>query len=241
MIICVVSFSQDVFADQFTYGPRFEVGFGPSMSRMRSRPDWSSKFYAAVVMNLSYRIIYGLSIHGGRNFAYGLAPRPEWINYGSNYQINTDKGTYGEANWLGARYDIPLNKLKNDFEGIHTIYIAGGMTMDEYGIRSEKQNYYVIEKGWESGSKFEAKSLERAYRTADLKGYYIALAARWRLDTEHTEEKDSWIGSYGLDIGVKYTRYTDCDTKFDNIMDARSNFNYYQIFIIGFLKFKFLY
>ncbi len=240
MIICIVSLSQIVLADQFNYGPRFEVGVGPSLSRMKSRPEWTSKLYAAVVMNLSYRIIYGLSIHGGKNAAYGFAPSPEWIDYGSHNQINTDKGTYGEATWLGARYDIPLSKFNYDFNGIHTIYIAGGTTWDEYGIRSEKQRYYATEQDWDSG-KYEEKTLDSAYKTADLKGYYIALAARWRLDTAHTEEKDSWIGSYGLDIGVKYTGYTDYDTKFDNIMDVRSNFNYYQIFIIGFLKFRFLY
>ncbi|HDY89869.1 MAG TPA: hypothetical protein ENH82_17345, partial [bacterium] len=218
IVICFTLFSQDGFTDQFAYGPRFEIGIGPSVSRMQSQPEWSSKFYASTVMNFSYRIVYGLSVQLGKNFSYGLAPRPEWINYGPHYQINTDMGTYYNATWIGARYDIPINKLNKDIHGIHTFYFAMGATNDEYSIRSGRQRYYIEEYGWESVGKFEEESLVHSYKTADLSGYYVALAARWRLDTEFTEEKGSWIGAYGLDIGIRYTRYPNFDTKYDNIM-----------------------
>ncbi len=235
-------YSHVVFADQSIYDPRFEIGIGATALEMHSRPEWISKYYTSGIMTLSYRIANGLSVQGGKNFGHGLKQlTKKWINYGNHAQVNIENGTYTEDLWLGTRYEIPMSKLNRDYAGIHTIYCAGGVTWGEYGIRGKNYRYYQTENGWDLGEPFEPRTSESSLKTADLTGYYIALAARWRVDTAYTEEEDSWLGSYGLDIGVRYTRYPGCTTKYDNIIKAKSNFNYYQIFIIAFLKLRFLY
>ena len=113
---------------------------------------------------------------------------------------------------------------------------------DEYGIRSRNQKFYYEEKAWEYGkAPDEIRDSLRHFKTADLKGYNFTLAARWRIDTESIKERDSWIGAYGLDIGLKYARYSKCTPEYENITEAKSNFNYYQIFIVGFVKIRFFY
>ena len=238
---CLLFYSQVVFADQTTFGPRFEIGIGGSGSRLQSKPEWSSKLYTSAILTYACRILYGLSIHGGKNLGLGNKLDERWIEYGNHYQINTDKGTYRDVSWWGARYEIPMSIFNKDIYRIHSVYCSGGLTLDRYDIRSQHQRYYKTDYGWESGEIPEEQSSESSFNTADLKGYYFALAARWRFDTPHTEEEDSWIGSYGLDFGIRYTKYYDCNTKYDNLIEAKSNFNYYQIFIVGFIKIKFLY
>ena len=228
-------------ADNSAYGPRFEGGITGSGSRMRSRPDWSSKLFVKGGGYLSYRILYGLSIQGGKNFGIGNLPLSAWITTSQYDRIDPDKGGYSEGSWAGIRYDVPLSLLNQKIYDIHTIYIAGGTAWDTYGVRSSITRHYSQPYGWISGSTWEDMKTSRSFKVADLTGYYVALAARWRFNTLFTESKDSWIGSYGLDIGVRYTRYTDCDCARDDIEEARSNFNYYQIFVSGFLKYNILF
>jgi len=241
IIACSTFYSHVVFADQTIYGPKFEIGIGATGLQTHSRSEWISKHYTSGVMTLSYRIVNGISIQGGKNFGYGKKQSLKWINYGDHAQVNLENGTYTEDLWFGARYEIPMSKLNRDYSGIHTIYCAGGVIRGEYGIRGKNYRYYQTENGWDLSEVFETRTSESSLKTADLTGYYITLAARWRVDTAYTEEEDSWLGSYGLDIGVRYARYPGCNTKYDNIIKAKSNFNYYQIFIIAFLKLRFLY
>ena len=242
IIVFYIFCSKAAFTDQKEYGPRFEIGIGGSGFRLQSRPDWSSKYYGSGIFTSSFRIFRGLSILGGKDMAFGRSPRSDWFNYGNHYQIDSGKGTYMEGSLLGLRYDIPLRKFNIDIEGIHTVYCGGGLLWDEYGIRSKNQKFYYEEKAWEyDKAPDEVRDSLRHFKTADLKGYYFTLAARWRIDTESIEEKDSWIGAYGLDIGLKYARYSKCTPEYENITEAKSNFNYYQIFIVGFVKIRFFY
>ena len=71
MTTCLLFYSQVVFADQTTFGPRFEIGIGGSGSRMQSKPEWSSKLYTSAILTYACRIVYGLSIHGGKNLGSG--------------------------------------------------------------------------------------------------------------------------------------------------------------------------
>lgn len=241
IIACFTFCSHVALGDQSIYDPRFEIGVGATGSRMQSRPEWSSKYYTSGVMALSYRIAYGLSIQGEKNFGYGQRQLSKWINYGNHGQVNIDEGTYSEGSLVGARYEIPMSKFSRDIAGIHTFYCAGGLTWAEYGIRGRNYRYYKTENGWDLSEAPEKRTSDSSLKTADLTGYYLTIAARWRVDTAYTEEEESWLGSYGLDIGVRYTRYPGGNTKYDNIMKAKSNFNYYQIFIVVFLKLRFLY
>jgi len=246
MFLCLfitLAFSQaagtQTTMDDFTYGPRLEFGINGAGLQFGSRPGWSSKYALTGGIYMSYRILYGLTFLGGMSFGIGSPPGSDTINYGPHYQINTDKGGYSEGTWIGARYDLPLNLIHKQIYNIHTVYIAGGAIWNSYGIRSDKQKYYPD--GWESGTEGEPRMENRWYRVADMSGYFVALAARWRFDTINTEVRGSWIGSYGLDIGVRYTRYSDCEPARDTIETAGSNFNNFQIFIAGSLKLRLLY
>ena len=151
--------------------------------------------------------------------------------------------TYKFGEWLGARYEIPMSKFNKDIHGIHTVYFSGGVTWDEFQIRSTRQAHFKTVHGWDAGEEpEEVVSSDRSYKVADVKGYYIGIAARWRLDKkETTGVDDSWMGPYGFDIGVRYTDYFESTTKYDNIVKPKSSFNNYQIYINIFLKIGLLY
>jgi len=241
-LLSIYFFSNYSSAEPQIYGPRFEIGLGGSGSRIQSRPQWSSKHYVSGTATFSCRIVQGLSLQIGKDLHYGTQPRDKWLDYGPHYQINTEKGTSRNAVWFGARYDIPLNMLyRKDILKVHTLYFAGGYTWDTYRVNSNEKRYYTSPNGWETGENPQMQVISRSYEAADLKGYYAAIGARWRIDTVYTEEAGSWIGAYGLDIGIRYTRYADCSPRYENIMKSGSNFNNYQLFIIGFIKFRLFY
>lgn len=233
--------SRIVFAEQNNYGPRLEVGIGSGFLQMLSEPDWSSKSYYSGSLNYAYRIIYGFSLQGGNNLGFGAVPSEDWYNYGTYCQINSKSGTYRESSWLGARYEIPMSVIKKDFKGIDSILVSGGLSWDKFAFKSKTQKKYEKEFGWKSGEVPLLEYKKGSYDTADLEGYYISVAARWRFDTVDTVESDSWLGSYGIDLGVKYNSYNDSSTKYDNLEQAKSNMGYYQVFIVIFMKLKFLY
>ena len=241
ILILYVFYSSMIFADEEDYGPRFELGVGGSLVMPQSMPEWSAEYYGSAILTSSFRFFEGLSIQGGRNIAFGGEPDTEWFDYGDHYQIESDKGTYIEGTWLGLRYDIPLRKYNLEFENIHTIYFGGGLLWDDYGIRSENQKYYIEEKAWEeSGSPDEVNDSLHHFKFSELEGYYVTFAARWRVDTENAE-KDSWIGAYGFDFGIRYSDYTKCSPEYENIVKSKSNFCNYQIFLVGFAKIRFFY
>ena len=229
--------------DKNTYNPRFEIGLGGGGTRVRSRPEWSSKHYGSIIYSLSCRIAYGLSLQAGGDVALGSEPPQTEIFYGDKDIINTKDGTYKFGEWLGARYEIPMSKFNKDIHGIHTVYFSGGVTWDEFQIRSTRQAHFKTVHGWDAGEEpEEVVSSDRSYKVADVKGYYIGIAARWRLDKkETTGVDDSWMGPYGFDIGVRYTDYFESTTKYDNIVKPKSSFNNYQIYINIFLKIGLLY
>lgn len=222
---------------------RLEFGVGVAGTRTRSKPEWVSTFSGALRVNASLETIRGLSVQGGYDFTNGKEPRAEWLNYGTHEQISTLQGSYSEGSWAGLRYEIPMSWITvKDYHDIHSIYVAGGYAWDTYGINSALVRRYVTAYGWETDEEPSEKSIpERAYKIADLDAYYGVLAARWLFNTEQVEDGDPGFGSYGFDIGVRYIRYQNCRVKHDNLAVASSHFNYYQVFINFFLKFRFLY
>ncbi|MFC1538370.1 hypothetical protein ACFL6H_03015 [Candidatus Latescibacterota bacterium] len=238
---CLLFCSRFVAAEQYNYGPRFEIGIGSGLSKMLMKPEWSSEYYYTGSLNYAYRIIYGLSVQGGKNLGLGNRLENEWYEYGTNLQVDSAGGTFRESSWMGLRYEIPMSLLKKDYKKIHAVYVSGGISWDEFAFNSKSQKRYETDYGWQTGKSSIMEYNNGSYKTADLKGYYIAAAARWRFNTVDTDEEDSWLGSYGLDFGLRYIGYYNSDVKYDNIMPVKSNFGYYQIFVVGFLKIKFLY
>lgn len=227
-------FSLSVTAQESIYGPMIEIGGGMSGFRMQSRPDWAAKYYGAGLVTGAIRLYRGFSVLAGKDYGYGKEPRPSFLDYGKDVKLNTDEGTYLDGMWYGVRYEIPMSIFDKDIMGIDFIYASSGMTQTKFGIRSA----YLVkedEKLYEEGPK------GKNFRTATVSAPYAALAARWRLDTEDSRETGSWFGAYGLDIGVRYIRFNESSIRHDNIMMPKSNFNWFQIFVIGFIKIKLFY
>ncbi|MFC1552723.1 hypothetical protein ACFL6P_09210 [Candidatus Latescibacterota bacterium] len=238
---CLLFCSRIVCAQENNYGPRIEVGIGNGASMMQSNPDWSSGAYYSGTLTYAYRLFYGLSVQGGRSFGVGGSTDTEWYDYGSRYQINAEKGTFSDSSWLGVRYEIPMSMIKKDFKNINTIYVAGGLSWDYFVLRSKSQRLYDTDYGWQSGRPFILQNNEATYKTAEMKSYYVAAAARWQIKTRDTDKDDTWLGSLVFDVGVRYNGFYDAETKFDNIESAHSNFSYFQIFIVASMKVKLFY
>ncbi len=236
LAICFIGctgFSQNVSADHPVFGPRLVIGCGLSGLRLQSRPDWTAKYYGGGIISGAVRLYEGLSAEAGKEYGFGTRdPRADWVDYGEGVRLWTKDKTYNENSWLGLQYEIPLGLFSGDFFGINFICASLGMNYTKYGIRSD-----VLLKG----DIREELDRKEKFRTATLSGPYAAIAARWRFDTVESEEKGSWFGAYGLDIGVRYTRYNKSSLRHDNVMEPKSNFNCFQLFMVGFLKIKLLY
>ena len=226
-------------ADKDPYGPRIEIGIGGMASRMQSRPEWSSKYYTSALATASYRVIKGLSVQGGIDTGQSGHSQSPWLEYGPHMQISTDGGSYMNGQWMGLRYDIPLKQ--KDASDIHTIYFAGGVSKYIYGTKSKWQLKYKTDYGWENNENPETINAEDSFKLADMKGYYLAVAARWRFSLDMAPKTDSWLGAYGVDFGVRYSRLNKHTLEYDNLDIPKSNFNNYQIFATLFLKLKLFY
>ena len=215
-------------------GPRMEIGGGISAHRMQSRPNWSSKYYSTGIGTCAFRLYRGLYIQGGAEYGFGNLLRPEWLDYSENVRLKTEKGTYEEVTWLGVRYIVPASTFNIDFMGIQFVQTSLGIMYSRFGIRSST---------WEEGENVEEDERERRFETARVSGPFIALAGRWQFNFDNIEEQeiDSWRGAYGFDIGVRYVRYNSSSTRYGSIMAPKSNFKCFQVYIIGFLRIKFLY
>jgi hypothetical protein len=226
-------------ADKDPYGPRIELGFGGLASRMQSRPEWSSKYFNSVLVTGSYRVISGLSVQGGLDTGQGPHSQSPWLDYGPRKQVSTDGGSYMNGQWVGLRYDIPLKQ--HYASDIHTIYFAGGVTRYLFGTKSKWQRNYKTDYGWDNNENPENINSENSFKLADMKGYYLAVAARWRFNLDMSPNADSWLGAYGVDLGVRYLRHNKHSLEYDNIDIPKSNFNSYQVFATLFLKLKLFY
>jgi hypothetical protein len=215
--------------DMIDYGPRFEIGIGGSFSQEYKTPQWTSASYNSTMISGAIRLYDGLAIQGGVGLGRGGKPYADSLSYGKDYILNPDKGTYNTTSWIGLRYELPMRVLKKDIVGIHSIYICAGVCKADYGVRSTSWIY--------NGNLFVNQSIT-SFRFSELNGQYASLAARWRIDTGEGENHGSWLGSYGLDLGIKYTRYQDIKPELPDLEKAVPGFNNLQIFVTGFLKFR---
>ena len=223
-----------VSADDSPIETRIEIGGGISAYRMQSRPDWSSKYYTNGLGTCAFRLYRGLYIESGAEFGLGGVLRSEWFGYSENVRLNTSNGTFTEEKWLGVRYMVPARTLNTDILGVQFVYTSLGMMFSSFGIRTTS---------WEEGETVKGDDRVRRFDVARVSGPYITVAGRWLFHFENTEEQeaDSWRGSYGFDIGVRYVRYTSSRTRYETIMAPKSNFNCFQVYIVGFMGIRFLY
>jgi len=235
-ILCLISFliifPISAFGSGNYLGPRMEMGVGIDGSRMQSRPDWAGKYYAAGNINFALRLYRGLAFQASRNFAYGTDPYPTGINYGTDKILNTSGGTLSSSSRLGLRYEQDLSKKKILPFNADIAYVSAGIINSTFSVRSTQ---------WIENSELVKSNGKTVYQFADASGYYAEAAIRIKLKTDYSDEKDSWFGSYGLDFGARYSRYSDCNTRFPNIKESANNFNSYQIFINLFMKFRLFY
>ncbi len=215
--------------DHPVYGPRFEIGGGLGYSSENLPPQWASKNNRVCLLIGNIRLFKGLAVQGGVDWSNGGKPQADSITCGG-YRVKINKGTFSGAKWAGLRYEVPMSLLRRDIAGIHSVYGAAGYSWSEMGVQSTEWVYKGVT---------ETTDRERGFRLADMNGPYAILAARWRIDSPETEgRRASWLGAYGLDVGVRYNRYREMDGAYPNIPKASSNYGSYQVFMVGFLKFR---
>jgi len=235
--------------------PRFEIGAGVSGLRYWSRPEWTSDYMGTLLATASMRLLLGLYVQGTAELGKGDDPYPDWITYKEGLAIKTNAGTYSEGTSLGLRYDIPattvsriINTLataarlrKRDpaftpgtYGGIDYFCPSVGMVRTTFGVKGNGQK--------ETGpTEIESFGASREFYIADVTGFYAGIAARWRLDTDYTENPGSWFGSYGVDFGARYIRFSDDNRHSPTLEPTSSRFNSYQVYLVGFMKFKLFY
>jgi len=216
---------------QDRYGPPFEFGVGFTGFRSMSYPEWVVDYYGGVAIGGAVRIFAGLGVAGGIEYQIGASPEPDELTYSDDLVLMSDKGTDGETRWYGVRYELPLDIVGIEYKSIHSVVIGGGVTSTRFGLNLDKWKRNGIEEPSDTGN----------IRTATADGYYIMAAARWKLLTNETIESGSWLGSYGIDAGVRYNRYTDVSTGGGLLEAPSDSFGSLQVFIIGFMKVNFLF
>lgn len=215
--------------DHPIYGPRFEIGGGIGYSAENLQPRWAPDNNRVCTLTGNIRLFKGLAVQGGVDWSNGDSPDNDSISCGG-YLVKINKGTFGNSRWAGLRYELPMKVLHQDIAGIHSIYAATGYTWSEMGVQSTEWVF--------KGVQYKVDN-EHGFRLADMKGPYAVLAARWRIDNPEAERHTTtWLGAYGLDIGVKYNRYSEMDASYPNIAKASDKYHSYQIFMVGFLKFR---
>lgn len=223
--LLVVCFS--AAAEESIYGPPIEFGAGVGMFRMQSRPQWSSKYTGVGMINGSIRLFKGFAVQGGKDIGRGDEPRPDMIDYGVGIKLWTNEKTYQNSYWYGVRYDIPADFVRIDFFGMDFLTFSAGLNTSKFGLYS---SYRFTE---DKAIKLEKKE---KFRVATAEGPYFGIAGRWRFETEDSKLTGSWLGAFGIEAGLRYTRYSDCSLRHSNIEEAKDNYNSYLVYVLGFVK-----
>jgi hypothetical protein len=210
------------------YGPRLEFGPGVGITSENAKVPWASESYQVGMLTAAVRLFKGLSVQGGIEYGRGKKSDVDSLSYG-NYRLQLNNKTYTSSMWAGVRYELPMNIFRKDIMGIHSVYGAAGMCWADYGVKSTE---------WTNKGVNEQSDRAVQYRTARLSGPYYVLAARWRIDSPDTEGLGSWIGSYGVDLGVRYTTFGTSRMEHPNIVTPPDDFSSFRVFVVGFMKFR---
>jgi len=228
LILLTALAPSDSFAYDNRYGPPIEVGGGLSFLKAYNKPDWSSSSYTVAHLDASLRFFKGLSIHTGIETSFDENPSDDMLFDSEDSELYKQiEETFYDTSFLGLRYDLPMSVLKKDYFLINSLYTSVGISWARYEIATTE---------WSTVQQTLVDENFTVSRIANLSGPYAILAARWRLDDTESEESDSWLNVYGIDIGFKYTRYSDCSPKMAGIEKSDPGFSVFQIYIAGFLK-----
>ncbi len=224
-----------------TYNPRFEIMLGGGATNMFSAPEWSSDQYFSGMVGLTMNVLKWFSIQGAKELSYGTKLESEWIDYGPHYQLNTSLRPFMNSSWGGVRFDIPLDGMKLKHYSIHSLLCSFGMFRDEFAIRSTEQRYYRTSEGWKTGESPETINKSSQDTTANMSGYYVSLAARWRLDQILNRDPESFFGQYGIDTGIRYRSVATSSLSYQNLAAVPSGFSGVQVFVHFFTKIDLLF
>ncbi len=216
-------------AQHIEYGSPIEIGAGVSAFRMRARPEWTGKHYGSGFVACGLRLYKGLSIRAGREYGRGEEPDPDVIAFG-NLSLGTEEGTWTDVTFYGIRYDIPMQVLRQDFLGIDMVCVSAGLLNTRFGVTSEAMR--TVDDDVEQESR-------RNHHLVTMDGRYGEIAARWFLKPPGVKKTDSVIGHYGFDIGFRYGVYPESDLLSDTLMKPASNFNFFQLYLMGFATISF--
>lgn len=216
--------------------PPFEIGVGFNGTMIDSPPEWISEYYINALVTISWRIFGGFYIDGGKDFGAGGDISEKWLSISSRRQVYSNRGTNKYGTWIGARYEFNIKNKSFNFIKADAVYIGGGMTRDDIHIRTDLYRTYDNDNGWESENpSYQEKDSKDAFKAGELNGYYVTIAARWRLDTRKTALSTRRIGNYGIDAGVRYTAYDDYSPGHDSL-EPPEDLSSLQIFIKMYLK-----
>lgn len=204
------------------YGPRFEVGGGAELLRESSPPEWAAESAYRGMGVLSMRVFRGLSVQAGMDFGGAGNPKADSISLDGT-MVTLNEKSFSNTSWAGIRYEIPLNRFRENPLRMHSVYGGAGMCWAKYGVSSNEEDS-------------EAGTVTTNYDVAELTGTYLLAGARWRIDDP--EQAGSWLGAYGVDIGAKYVRFDDTTLKYSGIAAPSGDFSSMQIFAVVFVKFS---
>ncbi len=213
---------------EMIYGPGIEIGGGAGFNIEGEETPWNSKNYNLGLVTASIRIFQGLSIQGGMDYGKGKNSDADTLTYG-DYRLQLNKKTFISSYWAGLRYEIPMSMIGKDIMAIHSVYCAVGMTWADYGVQSSK---------WTYRDESVTNDNTEQFKVVRFTGPYIMAAARWRIDRQDAEAGGSWLGSYGVDLGVRYSRLGDHTIEHPNIPAPSDDYTSTQIFLTGFIKIK---
>jgi len=212
--------------DEFR-GPRLELGGVVGYSFVSQNPVWSAKTYRTGSVTGAFRFYRGLSVQGGYEGSLEENINVKSLDYSSTMLLKSVNGSYYGGPWLGVRYEVPADILKGYRFGSHSVLASLGYSWARFGVATND---------WILNGVDETDNPRTKYHVADVSGPYGSIAVRWRFDAAYSKDAVSWIGAHGFDVGVKFTRYTSCSTRFEKIDKSTFDFSFLQIFVIGFIK-----
>lgn len=233
------AFSDEI--DPSTYDPRFEFDLGGNATFLSTPTDWSSDRALDFQFSISMKVVNGVSIQGGKAIGFGGNPDVKMIDYGPSYQLLSLGPPQHTSTWGGIRLEIPASRIGCDIMRISEILCSAGIVRDTYHIRSREQRYYSIPYGYQTSASYISRKKDRNDRACDLDGYYIALAARWRLDSQTNATPEDLLVYHGIDAGLRYSIFPDHSRAYDTLEQPPSDFSSLQIFLNMYFKIDLLF
>ncbi len=229
VLLCGLATGASAYDD--LYGPGFEIGVGGRYMSLQEGPGWLPDNYNMGFGSIAIRLYKGLCIEGGASFGRGSDPDDDWLDISANRRLWTQEHSNISDKFFGLRYEIPLYRLNWGPVGPDFFYIGAGLTQNKYKLDSS-----VID---DDGTPLLPGS--KLYTVGKSKGQYYTFAGRWKVKTDQSVAGDSWFGSIGVDLGVRYSTYNDNDRQYSASTKFKSSFSTVEAFLLASMKLRFLY